>query len=114
MDAINFKAAFQAMQSDVHATARAKGWWDNSVSHGEKIALMHSELSEALEEARRGNPPDDKIGNQGFSGIEAELADEVIRIMDYAQYYGFDLAGAIVAKAEFNKSRPKMHGGKLF
>ncbi len=69
---------------------------------------MHSELSEALEAMRHGNPPDDKIPE--FSGVEAELADAVIRIFDYAGARGLRLGEAIVAKAQFNKSRPPKHG----
>ena len=96
----------------VNTTARDKGRWDDERNDGELLALMHSELSEALEAMRHGNPPDDKIPE--FSGIEAELADTVIRIMDYAHERGFRLAEAIVAKASFNEGRPYKHGGKKF
>lgn len=60
--------------------------WNAMQRAGELIALMHSELSEALEAARHGNPPDDKIPE--FTGLEAELGDTVIRIMDFAQKRG--------------------------
>lgn len=103
---------FEALQKDVHQNARDKGWWDTDRNDGELLALMHSELSEALEALRAGNPPDDKV--PAFSGVTVELADVVIRIMDYAEARGFSVAGAIVAKIEFNKSRERMHGGKKF
>lgn len=73
---------------------------------------MHSELSEALEALRHGNKPDDHIPE--FSGVEAELADVVIRILDYAEARGLRLAEAIEAKILYNSTRPRRHGGKKF
>lgn len=73
---------------------------------------MHSELSEALEALRHGNPPDDKV--MRFSGVEAELADVVIRIMDLAAARGWKVGEAIEAKAAMNKTRAHKHGGKAF
>jgi NTP pyrophosphatase (non-canonical NTP hydrolase)/DNA-binding CsgD family transcriptional regulator len=104
--------AWNATAAAVHATARAKGWWEGERNDGEMIALMHSELSEALEALRHGNPPDSHIPE--FKGTEAELADVVIRIMDYGAARGLRIGEAVEAKMAFNANRPHKHGGKAF
>src|SRR6266487_4341270 len=114
----NLVVSFQNMQDEhfitgikriagkTHDTALDKGFDYNS--DFEKILLMHSELSEAVEALRAGNPPDDKIPE--FSGIEAELADCVLRILGYCHARGFRIAEAILAKTKYNETRPHKHG----
>lgn len=106
-----FIKSFKEMMKEVHITAIDKGWWNKDVDEGVSIALTHSELSEGLE-ALRTDKQSDKI--LGFKGIEEELADVVIRCMDYAESKGYRLAEAVVKKSEYNKSRPYKHGGKKF
>ena len=94
------------LQKRAYDIATDKGWWDegNEASFGENIALMHSELSEALESYREDglNPH-----------IGVEFADVVIRIMDVCEYIGIDLETAIIQKMRQNADRPYRHGGKL-
>ena len=103
-----FKHYFKTMSENIHDNAAIHGWWDESREDGTLIALIMSEAAEALEALRKGNGPDEHCPQ--FSGAEVELADVVIRIMDMAEARGWDVAGAIVAKHEFNKTRPYKHG----
>ena len=108
----NLSAFLNDASIQIHETAKEKGWWDNERSDGELLMLVVSEVAEACEALRAGNPPDDKIPE--FSGAEAELADTVIRIMDLCQARGWRLGEAIAAKVKYNATRSHKHGGKLF
>lgn len=82
-----------------------KKWWPEDVktrNKGEAIALMHSELSEALE-AERKDLMDDKLPHR--LGAEVELVDCMIRILDYAHAFEYDLEGAFHEKMEYNAKR---------
>ncbi|MCX5706853.1 MAG: hypothetical protein NTW13_04245 [Candidatus Omnitrophica bacterium] len=87
-----------------HGIAQSKGWWQNERNDGELIALMHSELSEALEAMRAHGTKDN---------IAEELADCCIRIFDYCGARDIDLDKILIKKIEYNKTRPHRHGKKF-
>ena len=108
---------FKELQAICHAAARGKGFWKHkregsevmdALVATEKIALMHSELAEALEGLRDSNPASEKIPE--FSQVEEELADTIIRVLDYAGSENFNIGAAIVAKLKHNQGREELHG----
>jgi NTP pyrophosphatase (non-canonical NTP hydrolase) len=105
-----------ALVKAAHDNAVSKGWWEEDRSFGEVIALIHSEVSEALEFYREGHNPDELFYTKDGTkpdGIPAELADVVIRIFDACGRYGIDLEAAILEKMAYNATRPHKHGGKV-
>lgn len=98
---------------------------DDVLYDSQKMMLMVSEITEAFEEIRSGHPPQEvyfetyegqtQSGTETYvkdkpEGVPIELADAVIRIMDYAVIRGIDLATAIEQKMAYNASRPYKHG----
>lgn len=98
----------KAMQL-AHKTATDAGWYKNPATgedvtrnFGEVVALMHSELSEALEADRKGLM-DDKLPDR--DGREVEFADLIIRVLDTAAALGLDVPGAFILKNRYNQTR---------
>lgn len=102
---------------DSFQNAKDHGWHDSNRSIGDLICLMHSELSEALEEHRNGRAPNEVYFNeqkpQKPEGIPVELADCIIRIFDFCGLHNIDLESVLKQKMEYNRTRPYRHGNKV-
>ena len=113
--------AVDLLVHECHTASLGAGWWYDLQTDidlrrhacegtrfgkalvAEKLCLIHSEVSEAMEGHRKGLM-DDKLPHRSM--IEVELADAVIRIADLAGALGLDLGGAIAEKIRFNAQRP--------
>lgn len=129
------KTAAELLVNTCHGAAAKGGWW-NDLSTGEALTcnlpagekpkrnvgellcLIHSEISEGMEGARKSKA-DEHLPHR--LSLEVELADAVIRICDLSGGMGLDLAGAIAEKLEYNARRAdhkpenrRMDDGKKF
>lgn len=129
---IHIAKGVRFLQRVCYNLAQSKGFHERWRSPLEAMALVTSEVGEAVEAVRKiaspyepdykpelGSYNDDvnnhlseHIGNDGYSAYAEELADIVIRVMDEADDRNIDLAGAILSKLDYNMSRPHKHGKK--
>jgi len=97
------KRTIQSLVKEAHETAVEKGWWRDERSLLDCIALIHCELSEAVEAYRKGDE----------AHVVEELADVLIRVFDLCGRRGWNLEKSVLDKMAFNKTRSYRHGGKI-
>jgi len=103
------------MMTEVFEFEVSKGWQPNDNQFGTSLALLHSEISEALEAYR-----DKDWGSTGENGkpegVSSELADVFIRTLStWGQFMapeGFDLEAEYERKMAYNRTRAWRHGGR--
>jgi len=108
----------------IHAWAVDKGWWHPAPDSAKVHLNIISEVVEASEEVRNNRAPfywgeaqsinEKEKGLRKPEGEAIELADAVIRIMDYFESKGWDLEEAMKLKMEYNRERPHRHGNKKY
>lgn len=105
-----FIKLFNELAEESNQTALQHGF-DNTITHELiQIDLMHSELGEATEAYRKDIIKSDHIPK--FTGMEEEFSDVILRIANMAAAKNLKVGEAIIAKAEYNKTREFKHGNK--
>jgi len=100
----------------VHQTAKDKGWWEAPRNPLEMMALVHSEVSEAVEELRNNKPDSyrNDFNPEKPEGWAVELIDAVIRIFDFLECAKVDVGSILLEKMAYNETREYRHGGKAY
>jgi NTP pyrophosphatase (non-canonical NTP hydrolase) len=100
------------LQKMAHEVNKKNGWWDKPRNIGELLFTIVSELSEFFESYREDTLKDQCDKPIPLSKGEEEIADVMLRLMDFAESLGIDTERAIVIKNNYNKTRGYRHGGK--
>lgn len=103
---------FTEIAARCHRIAVEHGFWEQARNVPEALCLIHSEISEALEEFRQDGNQYRQVGEKP-EGFAVELADAVIRILDLTEGLGIDLEAFLIAKLAYNETREYKHGKRF-
>jgi len=102
-----------AFRFDADFVQRQANLSPRQVSMLAKLALIHSEITEAVEAVLDGDEQV-RIGENGKpEGVAIEVADAAIRCLDFCGGYELDMEAAVQLKHSYNATRSVKHGGKL-
>lgn len=111
---LTIEPTISQLQEYIRDWAIRKGWLTETPRNpAEQLMLIVTELAEACEAFRVGNPPCERPGMEQYSHAAEELADVVIRCLQMAGEHNIPLADVILAKMQFNETRPVKHGKKF-
>lgn len=124
-----YETAVDVLKNKAHNMAKEKGFWEDGENRnrGELLALIHAEVSEALECHRKDQrcanatvikaiktENDDEfkeiMRNKVKDTYENEIADVFIRLFDLCGAEDINILAHINAKMRYNAMRPHKHG----
>lgn len=119
MAIIDYAQALNELADQISETCERKGFWDIEETGdigivGLKLALIHSEVSEALTAHRDYYDDASPDLVNGLTPMQEddfgeELADVIIRSLDLCGYFGLDIGHILIDKMAKNEQRPLRH-----
>jgi len=98
---VNDAQALNDLAKEAYRIAREHGFWSNNRNVGTSIALMHTELSEAMQGYRKNE--------EWHAPVGEDMADTIIRILDFCERHRINIGQAVIEKMKKNDARPYLH-----
>ncbi len=125
-DTLALRGTLNTVTRQIAENNSEKGWYDDKIEFLSNMALLHSEVSEAVDVWRVYGTADatkhfvpGSVGSLDAAysppkpeGVGSEFADIFIRLLDNCYLFEIDLAAEVQRKMNYNATRPHRHGGK--